>query len=86
MGSNPIPKTIYWNYMKKKEAIYKIKNILDNLDGVCTSKLKAEAVLNELERAGVLPPAVQKLKKYETSHEGEIGLFEVVETVNEWEE
>ena len=72
--------------MTKKEAVYKIKSILDNLSGVCTNKLKAEAVLNELERVGFQPPAVKKLKKYTVTASGEQGLFETVETLNEWED
>lgn len=68
--------------MTKPEAIYKIKNILNNLENVCTNKLKAEAILNELERSGMQPPAVQKLKKYEDGGR----LMESVETVNEWED
>lgn len=64
--------------MKKKEALYKIKNILDNLKDVCSHKLQSEAILNELERSGMLPPTVKKLKNYDNK-------IELVEDVNEWE-
>lgn len=65
--------------MKKNEALNKITDVLDNLSGVCTNRLKAESVLFELQKLGMLPPLVTKLKKYSVNHE------EVVD-VNEWEE
>jgi hypothetical protein len=66
--------------MTKKEAIFKIKNVLDNLDNVCTNKLKAEAVLNELTKIGMVPPKITKLKK-DTEN-----FLEYFDHVNEWED
>lgn len=68
--------------LKKTEAIYKVKSILDNLNGICTTNLQAEAIINELERVGMKPPQVQKLKKYKD----DFRMLELIENVNEWED
>lgn len=78
--TQPAPPPIK-EYMERKDVVLKIKNILDNLEGVCSTKLQGEAILNELERVGMLPPSTKKLKKYETDGR----LMEIVEIVNEWE-
>lgn len=65
--------------MKRKEAIHKIKYLLDNLNSICSTQLQSEAILNELEKVGMLPPKVQKIKKYNN-------IMEYIELVNEWEE
>jgi hypothetical protein len=68
--------------MRRKEALYKIKSILDNLTGNCGNNLKAEVILSELERCGMIPPKIQKFKSYIVrSHN-----LELLENVNEWEE
>lgn len=48
--------------MSKEAVVNRIKKCLDNLDGVCSNKLKAVAVLDELEKLGFgeLPSVVRK--------------------------
>jgi hypothetical protein len=64
--------------VRKKEVIYKIKSILDNLDNVCTNQLRAEVILAELDRVGMLPPSVPKVVKHHKN-------LELIENVHEWE-
>lgn len=66
--------------MKRSEALYKIRTILDNLENICTNHLRSQAILNELERSGMLPPKAVKLKKYKET------MMELIENVNEWED
>ena len=71
--------------MKRTDILKRMTLLLDNLDGVCTNKLKSDALLTELERYGMLPPLTTKLIKYEDIVNGERSLIEFVEQVNEWD-
>lgn len=66
--------------MNRNVVINKMKSIIDNLEGICTSKLIAELLLAEVEHLGMLPPPITKVKKYPLSENRE----EVV-TLNEWD-
>jgi hypothetical protein len=46
--------------MTRNEIIERIKILLDNLENVCTNKVKAEAILIELET--VLPQLINQEK------------------------
>jgi hypothetical protein len=71
--------------MKRKEPLNKIKSLLINLEGVCTPSLKADLILTELEKLGMLPPHTKVLKKRIVEISGEFVPMELIENVNEWE-
>ncbi len=68
--------------MKKSDVENKIEAVLNNLEKVkMSNKLRAQAVMVELETVGMLPPTTRKLvKTYVKS-----GMFESVEDVNVWD-
>jgi hypothetical protein len=40
--------------MNRNQVVDKINNILNNLENVCTNKMKAETIVAELENCGVI--------------------------------
>lgn len=65
--------------MKKSELVYKIKSLLDNLEGVCSNSIKATTIVSEIEKVGMTPPETTKVRKFNNT-------FEIIEQVREWEE
>lgn len=71
--------------MTRKQMLNKLKLSLDNLELVSSNKLKADALLMEVEKY-MLPPKVIKIKKWSIPFKNEQELFEAPQQVNEWED
>lgn len=55
--------------MKRESLVKALKTFLDNIDKITvTNTLKAELILSEIERLGMVPPKVISLKTYKSDN------------------